>query len=92
MLTLWKKWRFTFLLAYLLCFVALNAIWPHFLGTKLRFYPILCPPKHVEQDQIDAKWIEKKWVFWRKSQRVCRNLIIVNKSIKEKKNDVLRFY
>ena len=22
-------------------FIALNAIWPHFLGTKLLFYPIL---------------------------------------------------
>ena len=38
---------------------------------------------NVEQDQTDAKWLEKKLVFWRKSQKVCKSLIIVNKSIKK---------
>ena len=28
--------------ALFLRFIVLNAIWPHFLDTKLRFYPILC--------------------------------------------------
>ena len=44
------------------------------------------PPKHTEQDQIDAKWLGKKLVFWRASRRVGRSLIIVNKSIKETEN------
>ena len=48
------------------------------------------PPKHTEQDQIDAKWLGKKLVFWRESRRVGRSLIIVNKSIKETENlDIL---
>ena len=32
-----------FFCADFLCFIALNAIWPHFLGTELRFYHILYP-------------------------------------------------
>ena len=40
-------------------------------------------PKHTEQDQIDVKWLGKKLVFWHKSQRVGRSLIIVKKCIKE---------
>ena len=44
------------------------------------------PPKHTEHDQIDAKWLGKKLVFWRESRRVGRSLIIVNKSIKETEN------
>ena len=46
----------------------------------------IMPPKHVDQDQIDAKWLGKKLVFLRKSQRVGRSRIIVNKSIKETEN------
>ena len=42
------------------------------------------PPKHTEQDQIDAKWLGKKLVFLRASRRLGRSLIIVNKSIKKK--------
>ena len=41
------------------------------------------PPKHAEQDRIDAKWLGKKLVFWRESRRIGKSLIIVNKSIKE---------
>ena len=44
------------------------------------------PPKHSEQDQIDAKWVGKKLVLWRESRRVGRSLIIVYKSIKETEN------
>ena len=50
------------------------------------FLPHIMPPKHVEQDQTDAKWLGKKSVFWRKSQRVCRSFTIVSKSIKETEN------
>ena len=41
-----------FSLRYFLYFIALNAIRPHFLGTKLCFYTILyiMPPKHAQQD------------------------------------------
>ena len=52
-----------FVCADFLRFIALNAIWPHFLGTNLRFYPIIMPPKYAEQDQIDSKLLEKKLVF-----------------------------
>ena len=52
-----------FLCADFLHFIALNAIWPHFLGIKLCFYPIFMPSKHAEQDPIDAKWLGKKLVF-----------------------------
>ena len=27
-------------------------------------------PKQAEKDKIDAKWLEKKLVFWRESRRV----------------------
>ena len=40
-------------------FITLNAIWVNFIGAKLCFHPILCPLKHAEQDQIDAKCLEK---------------------------------
>ena len=50
------------------------------------FLPNAMPPKHTEQDQIDAKCLGKKIVFWRESRRVGRSLIIVNKSIKETEN------
>ena len=50
------------------------------------FLPNIMPPKRVEQDQIDAKWLGKKLIFWRKSRRVGRSFIIVNKSIKETEN------
>ena len=52
------------------------------------FLPHIMPPnpKHAEQDQIEAKWLGKKLVFWRESRRVGRSLIIVNKSIKETEN------
>ena len=32
---------------------------------KTAFLPNIMPPKHGEQDQIDAKWLGKKLVFWR---------------------------
>ena len=50
---------------------------------KTTFLPNIMPPKHTEQDQIDAKWLGKKL---RESRRVGRSLIIVNKSIKETEN------
>ena len=46
----------------------------------------IVPHKHAEQDQIDAKWLGKKLVFWHESRKVGRSLIIVNKSIKETEN------
>ena len=52
----------------------------------------MTPPKHAEQDQIDANWLgkkkkkKKKNGFWRESQKAGRSLIIVNKSIKETEN------
>ena len=48
--------------------------------------PNIIPPKYDEQDQIDAKWLEKKFIFWRESRRAGRSLIIVNESIKETDN------
>ena len=30
---------------------------------KTTFLPIIMPPKHSEQDQIDAKWVGKKLVL-----------------------------
>ena len=50
---------------------------------KTAFLLNIMRPKHVEQDQIDAKLLGKKLVFWRECRRVGRSLIIVNKSIKE---------
>ena len=47
-----------FFCADLMRFIALNAIWPRFLGAKLSFHPILYR-LIAEQDQIDAKWLEK---------------------------------
>ena len=44
------------------------------------------PPKHAEQDQIDANWLGKKLVFWHESRSVGISLFIVNKSIKETEN------
>ena len=54
------------------------------------FFPNIMPPKHTEQDQIDAKLLGKKLVFRLESQRVGRSLIIVNKSIKKKQK--IRFF
>ena len=50
------------------------------------FLSNIMPPKHAEQDQIDAKLLGIKLVSWRESRRVGRSLIIVNKSIKETEN------
>ena len=50
------------------------------------FLPNIMPPKHAEQDQIDAKWLGKKLVFWVESRSLGRSLIIINKSIKETEN------
>ena len=50
------------------------------------FLPHIIPTKHDEQDEIDAKWLGKKKVFWRESWRVGQNIIIANKSIKETEN------
>ena len=36
------------------------------------------PRKHAEQDRIDAKWLEKKLVFWRESRRIGKSLILEN--------------
>ena len=49
-----------FFCADFLRFVALNAIWAHFLldGT-LRFHPILYPPNTLNNTKIAAKWLEK---------------------------------
>ena len=55
-------WLWHFLCVDFLRFIALNAIWPHFLGIKLRFYPIFMLPKHAKQNQIDAIWLGKKLV------------------------------
>ena len=60
-----------FFCADFLRLTALNTIWAHFLGTKARIHPILfIPPKHAKRDKIDAKWLEKKFVFWRESRWV----------------------
>ena len=40
-------------------------------------------PQFTEEDQIDAKWLGKKLISWRKCGRVGRSLTIMNKSIKE---------
>ena len=50
------------------------------------FSPNTIPPKHAEQDQIDAKWLEKKFIFCRESRRADTSLLFVNKSIKETVN------
>ena len=50
------------------------------------FLPHNRPTKHAEQDEIDAKWLEKKLAFWHESWRVGKNIIIANKSIKETEN------
>ena len=42
-----------FLRADFLRIITLNAIWVHFLGANS------IPPKHAEQDQTDAKWLEE---------------------------------
>ena len=47
-----RLWHF--LCADFLRFIALNAIWP---------LTNIMPPKHAEQDQIDAKWLGKKVSF-----------------------------
>ena len=57
-----------------------------FSSCKTAFSPNIIPPKHVKQDQIDAKWLGKKFIFWCESRRAGRSLIIVNKSIKETEN------
>ena len=44
--------------------------------SKTVFLPNIIPPKHTEQDQIDAKWLEKKFVFQCEIGRAGRCLII----------------
>ena len=83
-----------FFLRRFLAFYCFKCDLASFSRYKTTFLSHIMPPKQVEQawDQIDAKWIGKKLVFWRKSQRVCRSLIIVNKSIKEPKNKKMIFF
>ena len=45
-------WLRHFVYADVLRFIALNAIWPHFLGTKLCFYPILCPQNTLNKTKL----------------------------------------
>ena len=65
------------------CFKCYLALFSRYITP---FLPNIMPYKHTEQDQIDTKWLRKKFVFWRESWRVGRSLIIVNKSIKETEN------
>ena len=41
---------------------------------------MFCNGAAAEKDQIDAKWLGKKLVFWYASLREGRSLIIVNKA------------
>ena len=41
-----------FFCADFLRFIALNAIWPHFLGTKQCSYPILCPLNTLSKTKL----------------------------------------
>ena len=87
---MWRQadyhWLRHFLCADFLHFIALNAIWPHFLGIKPYFYQILCPLNMLNKTKLMRNGWEKKLVFWRESRRVGRSLIIVNKSVKETEN------
>ena len=58
---------------------------------KTQFTPNIIPPKHAEQDQIDAKWLEKNVCFlsWGSSRKADRSLLIVNKRLKETENLIL---
>ena len=65
-------WLRDFLCTDFLHFIDLNAILPHFLRKTFILAQYYAPPKHAEQDQIDAKCLGKRLVFWRESQRVGR--------------------
>ena len=45
-------WLRNFFCADFLRFIALNTIWPHFLGTKECFYPILCPLNTLNKTKL----------------------------------------
>ena len=48
-----------FYLANFLRFIALNAIWPHFLCTKLCFYPTLCRLNTLNKTKLTRNGKEK---------------------------------
>ena len=72
-----------FSLSQFLVFHCFKCYLASFSWYKTVFLPDIVPPKHAEQDQIDAKWLEKKIDFQRDSRRIGRSLTIVNKNIKE---------
>ena len=54
--------RFRHFYAPISCVVLLYMLFGLILGGKLHFHPII-HPRHAEQDQIDSKWLEVKFVF-----------------------------
>ena len=60
-------------------FIALNAIWAHFLGTKLCFYPMLYLLNTLIKTKLTRNGKKKKLSFADESRRVGRSLIIANK-------------
>ena len=81
-----------FSLRRFLAFYCFKCYLASFSRYKTVLLPNIMPPKHAEQDQIDAKWLGKKLVFQRESQRVRRGLIIENKSIKNPQNLIFFFF
>ena len=65
--------------------MAIKGRWLLITGDRFVAVPLYYAPENAEQDQIDVKWLGKKTNF-PTCQRRGRNLIIVNKSIKETEN------
>ena len=64
---------------------------PSFSRYKTTLFNQYYVPEHAEQEQTDAKRLEKKLISRHKCQRVGKSLIIVNKSIKETENFIFFF-
>ena len=79
-------WMRHFVCADFLHFIALNAIWAHFLCAKLRFHQYYTHETRSTRPNWRETARKKKFVFWRESRRAGRSLIIINKSLKETEN------
>ena len=59
----WLSLTAAFYLHRFLAFRFFKCYLGSFSRSKTMFSPNTISPKHAEQEQIDAKWLEKKFVF-----------------------------
>ena len=78
-----------FFCADFLDFIALNSIWPHFLGTKLRFYPILYPLNTLSKSKLMLNGKEKSKFSDVRVKEYVEALLL---SLKAKRNRKIYFF